>query len=67
MSAETKEIIVMLNEMFTEFDLLTVKHGVYKVQTIGDAYMIAAGHDEESRSDHFLRVFRFAKVCPHSD
>lgn len=48
-SYTTKEIIVMLNDMFTAFDLLTVRHGVYKVQTIGDAYMIAAGHDEESR------------------
>lgn len=57
----TAEIIIMLNEMFTAFDSLVDKHGVYKVQTIGDAYMIAAGHDELSRQDHHKRVLDFAR------
>jgi class 3 adenylate cyclase len=34
----------MLNTMFSHFDDLTDEHGVYKVETIGDAYMVAAGH-----------------------
>ena len=40
----TIEIIEMLNFLFSEFDDLTEKHDVYKVETIGDAYMVAAGH-----------------------
>ena len=44
-SYETSEVILMLNEMFAEFDRLTVASGVYKVETTGDSYMVAAGHD----------------------
>lgn len=31
------------------------RHGVFKVETIGDAYMIACGHDCSTR-DHALRM-----------
>ena len=40
----TLEIIKLLNSMFSRFDELTDKHNVYKVETIGDAYMCASGH-----------------------
>ena len=40
----TIEIIDKLNKMFTAFDSLTDKNNVYKVETIGDAYMCASGH-----------------------
>eukprot|EP00873_Tetraselmis_striata_P002829 jgi/Tetstr1/423093/TSEL_013863.t2 len=39
----TPEIITMLDDMFTAFDELVEQHGAYKVETIGDAYMIACG------------------------
>jgi class 3 adenylate cyclase len=39
-------LIRMLDELFTEFDILCSRHGVYKVETIGDAYMVVAGHSE---------------------
>mmetsp|Transcript_2163 Transcript_2163/g.3479 ORF Transcript_2163/g.3479 Transcript_2163/m.3479 type:complete len:455 (+) Transcript_2163:1-1365(+) len=35
--------------MFSKFDALCDKHGVYKVETIGDAYMIVAGHEGNSK------------------
>ncbi|KAF5834468.1 hypothetical protein DUNSADRAFT_8822 [Dunaliella salina] len=37
----------MLSFKFNAFDKLTDRFSVYKVETIGDAYMVAAGHDED--------------------
>ena len=51
----------MLNDMFSRFDELTEKHGVYKVETIGDAYMVAAGHLPEDTNSGAARVLSFAK------
>ena len=41
LSAE--EIVNLLDEIFSIFDNLVEKHGVEKIKTIGDAYMVAAG------------------------
>ena len=57
----TNEIIIMLNDMFTRFDALTEKHGVYKVETIGDAYMVAAGHQPEDIDSGSQRMMAFAE------
>jgi class 3 adenylate cyclase/CheY-like chemotaxis protein len=48
-SIPTSEIILILNELFCEFDRAVDLADVYKVETIGDCYMCAAGHDG---SDH---------------
>ena len=45
------EIVEMLNGVFTKFDQLTEGHGLEKIKTIGDSYMVAAGVPE-ARSDH---------------
>jgi adenylate cyclase len=38
-----EEIVRLLNEVFTAFDALAVTHGLEKIKTIGDAYMVASG------------------------
>jgi class 3 adenylate cyclase len=41
-----KFMVTLLNEVFSHFDLLAEKHGLEKIKTIGDAYMVAGGLDE---------------------
>lgn len=36
-------LVSYLNEIFSSFDELTEKHGLEKIKTIGDAYMVAGG------------------------
>jgi len=38
-----EQVVQLLNEMFSAFDLLTDKHRLEKIKTIGDAYMVAGG------------------------
>ena len=38
-----KEVVNFLDGVFTRFDELAEKHGVDKIKTIGDAYMVAGG------------------------
>ena len=37
------EVVGMLDRLFTYFDLLAERHGLEKIKTIGDCYMVAAG------------------------
>ena len=39
----SKELIKILNQVFSTFDKISDKYGVEKIKTIGDAYMLAAG------------------------
>lgn len=45
------ELVGLLNEIFSCFDRLTEQHGLEKIKTIGDAYMVAAGLPMP-RADH---------------
>ena len=47
--------VALLNEIVTDFDGLARKHGVEKIKTIGDAYMVASGVPEP-RADHLQRL-----------
>jgi class 3 adenylate cyclase len=49
MSAD--KIVSMLDEIFTEFDLIADRHGLEKIKTIGDSYMVVGGVPEP-RADH---------------
>jgi class 3 adenylate cyclase len=37
------DLVRLLNEVFTDFDGLAADHGLEKIKTIGDAYMVASG------------------------
>jgi class 3 adenylate cyclase len=38
-----EQLVTLLNELFSTFDKLAEKHGLEKIKTIGDAYMVVAG------------------------
>ena len=38
-----RDLVTLLNNIFSEFDRLSEKYRVEKIKTIGDAYMAAAG------------------------
>lgn len=44
-----KQIVALLNEVFSEFDQLAEKYGLEKIKTIGDAYMVAGGLGENQK------------------
>ena len=51
--------VEFLSRIFSTFDRLAVEHGVEKIKTIGDAYMVAAGVPEP-QADHALRIVTLA-------
>lgn len=54
-----RELVEMLNAVFSELDRLAQRHGVEKIKTIGDAYMVAAGVPVH-QPDHAERIGGFA-------
>jgi class 3 adenylate cyclase len=44
-TAEPTAVVSVLNEVFSLFDRLVDRHGLEKIKTIGDAYMVAGGLD----------------------
>jgi len=61
MSSRTspEALVTMLDELFSLFDRLAEKHGLEKIKTIGDAYMVVAGIPEPS-DDHAAAIARMA-------
>ncbi len=53
------DLINLLSLVFSRFDELTEKHGVEKIKTIGDAYMVVCGAPE-AREDHAEAVANLA-------
>ncbi|KAB5526082.1 hypothetical protein PHYPO_G00147630 [Pangasianodon hypophthalmus] len=58
-ACEPIQIVNMLNAMYSRFDRLTNVHDVYKVETIGDAYMVVGGVPIP-KDTHAERVANFA-------
>lgn len=53
------ETVALLNKLVTLFDDLAERHGVEKIKTIGDAYMVASGVPEPT-ADFAHRLARMA-------
>ena len=57
------EVVCVLNAMYVAFDQLCEKHYVYKVETIGDAYMVISGAPVQT--DHhaeYITDFAFSII-----
>lgn len=53
------EVVGVLDDLFSHFDLLAERHGLEKIKTIGDCYMAAAGVPSP-RPDHAAALARMA-------
>lgn len=54
-----EELVKLLNEIFSAFDQLTGRHGLEKIKTIGDAYMVVGGLPDP-RNDHAESIAEIA-------
>ena len=54
-----EEIVKILNELFSAFDALVERHGLEKIKTIGDAYMVVGGAPTP-RPDHAKAIAELA-------
>jgi len=53
------EVVSLLNKIFSAFDKLAEQHGVEKIKTIGDAYMVVGGLPTP-RTDHAEAIAEIA-------
>ncbi|XP_039990328.1 heat-stable enterotoxin receptor [Xiphias gladius] len=54
------EVVDMLNDIYKGFDSIVDHHDVYKVETIGDAYMVASGLPRRNGNRHAVDICRMA-------
>uniref|UniRef100_A0A674CFY0 Guanylate cyclase n=1 Tax=Salmo trutta TaxID=8032 RepID=A0A674CFY0_SALTR len=54
------EVVDMLNDIYKGFDSILDHHDVYKVETIGDAYMVASGLPRRNGNRHAVDISRMA-------
>jgi adenylate cyclase len=54
-----EEVVLLLDEIFSAFDELVAHHGLEKIKTIGDGYLVAAGIPTR-RADHAEAAARLA-------
>jgi class 3 adenylate cyclase len=55
-----KEVVTFMGDLFGAFDVLTDKHGVYKVETIGDAYIAGMAEGPLTKTNLPVNVVLFS-------
>lgn len=59
-SLPAEKVVEVLNSVFSGFDAIVESHGLEKIKTIGDGYMVASGIPE-ARSDHAEQLIKCAE------
>jgi guanylate cyclase len=54
------ELVLSLNSIFSEFDEIALAHGVEKIKTIGDAYMVMSGAPDPGKDVNDLAAVALA-------
>ncbi|XP_072312685.1 guanylyl cyclase C [Eucyclogobius newberryi] len=54
------DVVDMLNDIYKSFDNIVDHHDVYKVETIGDAYMVASGLPKRNGNRHAVDICHMA-------
>lgn len=55
-----QQIFAMLNRVFSSFDALAEQHGLEKIKTIGDAYMVAGGLNDDPDHNYSIAIANMA-------
>eukprot|EP00980_Cylindrotheca_fusiformis_P007513 scaffold1561_cov129-Cylindrotheca_fusiformis.AAC.5 len=59
---EPHQVFILLETLYGAFDRIAYRHSVFKVETVGDCYVAAAGLPDPT-DDHAVVACRFARDC----
>lgn len=59
---EPSQVFILLETIYSAFDKIAYRQGVFKVETVGDCYVAVAGLPEPDE-EHAVAACKFAKSC----